>query len=502
MVRFAAAALALAVTSLGLSAHGAESQILLLDFWSPQCGPCMSMKPTMHALEQASYPIREIDTTHDFQTSQQFNVHSIPCFVMLVDGQEVDRKVGATSIQDLEQMFEKAKDVVVQRHHVRGQSPDTAAAPRAAAGNFAVGPAPRLDSTPASPQPIAARPAANVSIPVTGTAAGLAVAAGPPATVSDFPANLMPATVRIRVEDPQGRSSGTGTIIDSRSGEALILTCGHLFRESKGKGQMTVELFDVGPNGVQVSGQFPGTLISYNLERDVALVSIKPNHQVSVAQIAPDHTAVQRGDRVATIGCSNGKDPTLLPQRINNLDHYLGPANIEVSGAPEEGRSGGGLFNLQGQLIGVCYAADYEGKEGLYAALDSVHGELDRLGLKDIYAKKDTASKTSDIAANQSSSNPQLVRGQAPSELVTPLPGVSVSPADDTKSNPKQNLNPADQASFDEIMKRSATSEIVVIVRPKTPGGQSEVITLDNASPDLVRALEARQRGAQAPLTK
>ncbi len=48
MVRFAAAALALAVTSFGLSAYGAESQILLLDFWSPQCGPCMSMKPTMH----------------------------------------------------------------------------------------------------------------------------------------------------------------------------------------------------------------------------------------------------------------------------------------------------------------------------------------------------------------------------------------------------------------------------------------------------------------------
>ena len=119
MVRFAAAALALAITSLGLSAYGAESQIVLLDFWSPQCGPCMGMKPTMHALEQASYPIREIDTTHDFQTSQQFNVHSIPCFVMLVDGREVDRKVGATSIQDLEQMFEKAKDIVVQQHHLR-----------------------------------------------------------------------------------------------------------------------------------------------------------------------------------------------------------------------------------------------------------------------------------------------------------------------------------------------------------------------------------------------
>jgi thiol-disulfide isomerase/thioredoxin len=503
MVRFAAAALALAITSFGVSAYGAESQILLLDFWSPQCGPCMSMKPTMHSLEQANYPIREIDTTHDFQTSQQFNVHSIPCFVMLVDGQEVERKVGATSIQDLEQMFEKAKDIVVQRHHFRGATPEPGTSPRQLVANTAQGPAPRLDSTPPSQQPNAGRPIANVAIPVTSTSTGLGPIAGPPATASDFPPNLMTATVRIRVEDPQGRSSGTGTIIDSRSGEALILTCGHLFRESKGKGQMTVELFDVGPNGAQASGQFPGTLISYNLERDVAFVSIKPNRQVSVAQIAPDHTAVGRGDRVATIGCSNGKDPTLLPQRINNLDHYLGPANIEVSGAPEEGRSGGGLFNLQGQLIGVCYAADYEGKEGLYAALDSVHGELDRLGLKDIYAKKDASSKGGDLAAIPPAANPPLVRGQEPRDpVVTPLPAITAAANAESKTNPAQNLNPADQASFDEIMKRSATSEIVVIVRPKTPGGQSEVITLDNASPDLVRALEARQRSPQQPLTK
>jgi thiol-disulfide isomerase/thioredoxin len=502
MVRFAAAALALAVTSFGLSAHGAESQILLLDFWSPQCGPCMSMKPTMHALEQASYPIREIDTTRDQQTSQQFNVHSIPCFVMLVDGQEVDRKVGATSIQDLEQMFEKAKDVVVQRNHIRGQSPDTAGAPKSSPGNFAVGPAPRLESAPNSPAPNGSRQTPGIQIPITGGAAAPGDNAVRPASASDFPPNLMAATVRIRVEDAQGRSSGTGTIIDSRSGEALILTCGHLFRESKGKGPMTVELFDVGPNGAQVSGQFPGTLISYNLERDVAFVSIKPNRQVSVAAIAPDHTPVGRGDRVATIGCGGGKDPTLLPQRIVNLDHYLGPANIEVSGAPEEGRSGGGLFNLQGQLIGVCYAADYEGKEGLYAALDSVHGELDRLGLKDVYAKKDGTQKGSEIAANPPSGQP-VIRGQEPRDSsVTPIPGITPPAIADSKGNPSQNLNPADQASFDEITKRSATSEIVIIVRPKTAGGQSEVITLDNASPELVHALEARQRAAQALPTK
>ena len=40
------------------------------------------------------------------------------------------------------------------------------------------------------------------------------------------------ATVRLRVHDPDGYGTGTGTIIDTRDGEALVLTCGHLFRET------------------------------------------------------------------------------------------------------------------------------------------------------------------------------------------------------------------------------------------------------------------------------
>jgi hypothetical protein len=302
--------------------------------------------------------------------------------------------------------------------------------------------------------------------------------------------------VRIRVEDTQGRSFGTGTIIDSRSGEALVATCGHLFRESKGKGPMTVEMFEADANGVRVAGSVPGQLISYDLDRDVAFVSIRPNRQVSVVPVAPPRTKIERGDRVATVGCSNGNDPTLQPQKINMLDRYQGPPNIEVSGAPEEGRSGGGLFNLQGQLIGVCYAADYEGKEGLYAALESIHEELNRLQLSDVY----TTMADPRLASQQ----PTVIRGQEPTSLppITPISGSAPPPARDASASMQQNLNEAEQAAFGEIMQRASTSEVVVIVRPKTPGGQSEVITLDSVSPEFVRALAERQRSPQTPAAK
>src|SRR6187399_2278988 len=124
MVRFATAIVfALAVLSLGSKADAANKtgEILLLDFWSPQCGPCMSMKSTMQAYEKANYPIQEVDTTRDSETSRRFGVTQIPCFVMLVDGHEVEREVGAISSERLQQMFEHAKDIVVQQRRMRGQ---------------------------------------------------------------------------------------------------------------------------------------------------------------------------------------------------------------------------------------------------------------------------------------------------------------------------------------------------------------------------------------------
>ena len=93
---------------IGIAACGAET-IVLLDFWSPTCGPCMQMKPTVESLVNAGYPIRQVDVSREPELAQQYNVTGIPCFVMLVDGQEVDRVVGATSSERLQQMFTRAQ---------------------------------------------------------------------------------------------------------------------------------------------------------------------------------------------------------------------------------------------------------------------------------------------------------------------------------------------------------------------------------------------------------
>ena len=138
MVRFAAAALALAATLLGLSARGAE--IVLLDFWSPNCGPCMQMKPTIHSLEQADYPIRQVDTTREPQLARQYNVtrHSLL--------RDARRRPGSRPRRRRHQqrtaaaMFQKAKDEVVRHARRRGQSPDPARLQSVSRPNPSAGP--------------------------------------------------------------------------------------------------------------------------------------------------------------------------------------------------------------------------------------------------------------------------------------------------------------------------------------------------------------------------
>jgi thiol-disulfide isomerase/thioredoxin len=462
MVRFAALVLALAIPV--LTARAESTEILMLDFWSPNCGPCMQMKPTIEGFKKGGHPIREINVTveQEKELVRQFNVVQIPCFVMLVDGQEVDRQVGFTDGGRLTQMFKRAHDVALQNADRRRlQSPDPPQPERKVA-TFSASEVPSHDC-----------------------------------------ANLLSATVRLRVNDEKSNSYGTGTIIDSRSGQALVITCGHLFRDSKGQGPVSVEMFEVAAGGIRPAGVVPAQLISYDLDRDIALVGIWPKGPVTVAPVAPKGSRIEDGDRVVNVGCSNGQDPTALATRVTSVDRYQNPLSIAAGGAPVEGRSGGGLFNAKGELIGVCFAADYDGNEGLYSALESIHDELTDRGLTDVFTPQ-PAQGSYPLAGRDSRPAVPIVRGQEPLTPVQPVPGreeatrpgtsVAVTPVADEAV--PQGLSAVERAAWEEIMTRAATAEVICIIRPKEPGGQSEVITLDDVSPEFVRALASRKQAA------
>jgi len=512
MVRHAATALLLLAT-IGLQSIAQGNETVLLDFASPQCPPCRQMEPTIHGLQSAGYPIRKVDVTREQQLGAQYNVTRVPCFVMLAGGREIDRVVGATSQQRIEMMFQRARDELARQNadRIRSQSPDASQPVAATRDPWSGASVPA--STPIAPSGASQPPTNSLALntPPSTLSVPAVIASSPADAAVSSPqlAALVSSSVRLRVEDSKGHAYGTGTIIDARSGEALVITCGHLFRESKGQGPITVELFEATPNGVQPVGQVAGNVISYDLDRDLGLVSIRPGRPVQIAPIAPPGTTIDRGNRVASVGCSNGENPSVLPTRVTALDRYQGPPNVEAAGAPVEGRSGGGLFNEQGQLIGVCFAADPEGNEGLYSALESIHGELERIGLSAIYSKPPGMALSGDsVAAVDPTSVAPVVRGQEPQQPLVPLtnsqpasplatPGGTLVAAEPAPISTPPNLNAAEQAAMEELLSRAVAAEVICIIRPKEPGGQSEVITLDQVSPEFVQALAARRRNFQ-----
>ncbi|MGB9609956.1 MAG: thioredoxin domain-containing protein [Bryobacteraceae bacterium] len=340
-----------------LGADELAGQTVLLDFYADWCGPCQQMMPVVEELRQAGYPVRKVNIDREPALARRFRINAVPTFVMIVNGREVDRIVGPASLDQLRllcrlapQRPPQASPPVVTSEIVV-KTPNNANVPsQSAATELGV---PRKSLPPFDPQCRFAAPTEE---------------------------DLIAATVRIRIEDSRGRSTGSGTIIDARGGEALIITCGHLFRESKGQLPIQVDLF-----GPQPAENLPAQLIHYDEKLDIGFLSIRPNQPVVVARVAPPGYPLAVGDAIYSVGCGEGQPPTVWKGKVTAIDKYLGPANIEASRAPVVGRSGGGLFSSEGFLIGVCNAADPPQDEGIYLALREIHRSLDRLNLAMVY---------------------------------------------------------------------------------------------------------------------
>jgi thioredoxin 1 len=72
--------------------------LVLVNFTAVWCGPCRAMKPVLAALatEYAGrVQFTSIDVDVDPITAQQYDIRSMPTYVVLRDGREVGRIVGS-----------------------------------------------------------------------------------------------------------------------------------------------------------------------------------------------------------------------------------------------------------------------------------------------------------------------------------------------------------------------------------------------------------------------
>ena len=70
----------------------------LIDFYADWCGPCKIMSPIFEELAEeykGKIDLKKVDVEAEGEKAAKFGVMSIPTFVLLKDGKEVDRKIGA-----------------------------------------------------------------------------------------------------------------------------------------------------------------------------------------------------------------------------------------------------------------------------------------------------------------------------------------------------------------------------------------------------------------------
>ena len=369
---------------------------IAIEFLAEHCSRCTEMHRSTDQAVKEGWVVRRIDTKREPHLAMRWQIVNVPTTVLVRNGREVDRILGpiafpelqkrltvASSIDSIRSNFERHRDRTEALPILRGQSP--------------------LNLIPV------ANAAAVARTPSNPFSSSSAARRDPPSLVSlnESPRNLSDpqgATVRIRVEEPRHESVGTGTIIDSHNGEALVLTCGHLFRENQGQTKIVVEMF----LGGQIHS-YPATLIDFQAkDMDIGLISFRPNGNIPVARLIPKNRKLTEGQPVFSWGCDRGALPSRRDSQITKLNRYLGAANVEVDGEPVEGRSGGGLFDDHGELIGVCYAADPELKEGLYNAAEVVYSELAKLGLQRLFNDRNDAPQ-SPLIANTTNPAPQSV---------------------------------------------------------------------------------------------
>lgn len=81
---------------------------VLVDFWGPRCQPCLAMMPTIANLEEAAdgaVRVVKVNSAENREICRELKVFGLPTYVLMRDGEELERLSGDVSKDDIERAF-------------------------------------------------------------------------------------------------------------------------------------------------------------------------------------------------------------------------------------------------------------------------------------------------------------------------------------------------------------------------------------------------------------
>jgi thiol-disulfide isomerase/thioredoxin len=315
----------------------------------------------------------------------------------------------------------------------------------------------------------------------------------PDAAPDPASASMLASSARIRVTDEGGVYFGSGVVIDGTAGKSIVLTCGHILRDVKPESQIVVDLFE-GKN----LHTYRAAIVKFDLDADVGLVMLQTTSNVTASPVAGAEDKVGRGHTVLSIGCSRGELPSIERLKVTTLNRYEGPDTIECNGVPVKGRSGGGLFTMNGHVVGVCTNADPMEGKGVYAGLKPIHQLLRAAGMEELIpsSSRRRRNRVLDVAA-------------APAATPAEEPGPTKLELELAQMKQTRGKHSAAEALGEDAVARpdadaaAATTEdaeVICIIRPIHHTGNSKVVIINRASRKFMKYLTGEAKD-QVPTT-
>lgn len=183
-------------------------------------------------------------------------------------------------------------------------------------------------------------------------------------------------------------SRGKSTLYGSASGiiiskDGYIVTNNHVVEDAD---SYTVKVNNTDPKtGISASETYDAELVGSDADTDLAVLKIKANDLP--AAVLGDSNQLHLGDDVIAIGNPLGLETSISKGVVSGLNRQIsdsarGLSSIQTDAGINSGNSGGAMFNMYGEVVGVVnskYVYDYAESLGFAITINEARDVIDDL---------------------------------------------------------------------------------------------------------------------------